>query len=37
MRFFDNLNKIDVVFSASKAEDLEAAARTIMEVVSWMD
>ena len=32
---FGNLNKMDVVFSPSKAKDLEAAARTIVEAMSF--
>ena len=32
---FSNLNKMDVVFSPSKVKDLEAAARTIMEAMSF--
>ena len=37
MHFSSNFYKIDVVFSASKAKDLEAAMRTIIEVMSWVD
>ena len=34
---FDNLHKTDVVFLALEVEDLEATARTIIEVTLWMD
>ena len=37
MRFFENLDKTDVVLSSTEAEDLEVAARTIVEWTSWMD
>ena len=31
MKSFDSLSMLDVVFSSSKVEDLEAAARTLLE------
>ena len=37
MRLFDNFHKMDVVFSASEVEDLEAAARTIIKAASQLD
>ena len=37
MKSFDNLSKTDVVFFSFKVEDLEATARTLLEVTSWMD
>ena len=37
MRSFENLSKTKVVFLAAKAEDLEAAVRTVVEVTFWMD
>ena len=37
MNFFDNLSKMEVVFSSCEVEDLEATARILLEVTSWMD
>ena len=37
MYSFDNLNRTYVVFSASRTKNLEAAAKTIVEAMSWMD
>ena len=37
MHSFENLNKTDVIFSLSEAEDMEAAIRAIVETFSWMD
>ena len=36
-RFFDNLNRADVILSSSEAEDMEAAMLSIVEATSWMD
>ena len=37
MHLFDNLNETDVVLLSSEAEELETAARTVLEATSWMD
>ena len=37
MRSFENLNKIDNVFSSSEIEDVRVAASTLLETTSWMD
>ena len=37
IRSYENLNKADVVLSSSEAEDLEAAACTVIEATLWMD
>ena len=37
MRSYDNLSKTNVVLSSSEVEDFEAAARSVVEVTSWMD
>ena len=34
---FDNLNKMDVIWSSTEAEEMEAALRSIVEAISWMD
>ena len=34
---FDNLNKTEVLFSASEVEELEAATRTVVEAMSFID
>ena len=34
---FDNLNKMDVIWSSTEAADMEAALRSIVEATSWMD
>ena len=34
---FDNLNKMDVIWSFTEAEDMEVALRSIVEATSWMD
>ena len=37
MKSFDDFSKTDVAFSSSKIDDLEAAARTLLEATSWMN
>ena len=37
MHFFNNLARTDIVLYSLKAEDFEAAARSIVDVTSWMD
>ena len=37
MRFIDNLHKTNIVLSSLEVEDLESAARTIVEAMAWMD
>ena len=34
LRSFDNLNKTDVIWSSTEAEDMEATARSIVEAIS---
>ena len=34
---FDNLNKTDVIWSSTEAEDMEAALHSIVEATPWMD
>ena len=37
MHSFDKLNKTNVTFSASEIKEMEATARTIVEMTAWMD
>ena len=37
MTTYNNLNKIDIVFTIIKIKVLEAAARKLLEATSWMD
>ena len=37
MKSFYCLSKMDVAFSFSEPEDLEAASRTLLELIFWMD
>ena len=34
---FGNLNKTDIIWSSTEAEELEAALRSVVEATSWMD
>ena len=37
LRSFDSLSKTDVIWSSMETEDMEAAARSIVEATSWRD
>ena len=37
LRSFDRLNLMDVIWSSTEAEEMEAALRSIVEATSWMD
>ena len=37
LQSFDNLNKTNIIWSSTEAEDMEAAARSIMEATFWME
>ena len=37
LRSFDNLNKMDVIWSSLEAEEMEAALHSVVEATSWMD
>ena len=34
---YENLNKTDIIWSSTKAEDMEAALKSFVEATSWMD
>ena len=34
---FGNLNRTDTILSSSEAEDMQAAACSVVETTSWMD
>ena len=37
MKSFENLSNVGVVFSSSEVKNLEAAAKALVGVTSWMD
>ena len=37
LRSYESRNKMGVIFSASEAEDSEAAVKTVLEALSWKD
>ena len=37
LRIWDNLNKMDIIWSSAKAKDVEAALKSIVKATSWID